>query len=194
MEATSVIFLAQGGSEEQFNRYNPLIDSFHEANSDVTVETIWEPGGAIEVQTKLLTLIASGDAPDVYWAHSYTNAGQAKRSIQMDMNEMIANDDGIGEADFLPAAWKDFTIDGKQIGFPRETTSTIIIYNKELFDQNNVPLPTDDWTWADFENAAAALTSGEGAEKIYGVADFQPEPQHLGQNVAKRWRCLERRS
>ncbi len=172
MEASPVSFLAQGGSESAFNRYNPLIDSFHEANGDIVVETVWEPGGAIEVQVKLLTLIAAGQAPDVYWAHSYTNAGQAKRDIQLDLSEMIASDDSIAEADFLPAAWQDFHIGGKQIGFPRETTSTIIIYNKERFEANNVALPTADWTWADFENAAGALTQGDGAEKIFGIADF----------------------
>lgn len=172
MEATTVSFLAQGGSEVHFSRYNPLVDSFHEANEDITVETVWDPGGAIEVQIKLLTMIAAGQAPDVYWAHSYTNAGQAKRNIQLDLTEMIANDDGINEADFLPAAWNDFHIDGKQIGFPRETTSTVMIYNKELFEANNVALPTDDWTWADFENAAGALTQGEGVDKTFGVADF----------------------
>ena len=50
MEATTVSFLAQGGSESAFNRYNPLIDSFQEANGDISVETVWEPGGAIEVR------------------------------------------------------------------------------------------------------------------------------------------------
>jgi len=171
-EATTVTFLTQGGSEAAFARYEPLIETFQEANPDVMVEPIWEPGGAIEIQTKLLTLIAAGDAPDVYWAHSYTNAGQAKRDIQMDLNEMVEADSAINAADFLPAAWADFNINGRQIGFPRETTSTIMIYNKELFEQNNLPLPVDDWTWADFEEAAATITTGEGAERIFGTADW----------------------
>jgi multiple sugar transport system substrate-binding protein len=171
-EAVTLSFLTQGGSDAALNRYNPLIDQFQEANPDITIEAIWEPGGAIEIQTKLLTLIAAGDAPDVYWAHSYTNAGQAKRNIQMDLNPMIEADAAVSGEDFLPAAWADFSIGGKQIGFPRETTSTIIIYNKQLFEENGVPLPTDDWTWADFEEAAAALTQGEGPERIFGLADW----------------------
>ena len=171
-EVVTVSFLAQGGSEDALNRYKPLMEKFQESNPEVTVEPIWEPGGAIEVQTKLLTLIAAGDAPDIYWAHSYTNAGQAKRNIQMDLNPMIEADSTISGEDFLAAAWADFNINGKQIGFPRETTSTIIIYNKQLFEENDVPLPTDDWTWADFEAAAMALTQGEGPEKIFGLADW----------------------
>ena len=170
--ATAIKFLTQGGAQVAFDRYEPLITSFQEANPDVTVEPIWEPGGAIEIQTKLLTLIAAGDAPDAYWAHSYTNAGQAKRSIQMDLNPFIEADAGVDADLFLPAAWKDFLVGGSQIGFPRETTSTVIIYNKTLFDQNDLPLPTDDWTWDDFMTAVTTISTGEGTERIYGTADW----------------------
>ena len=170
--ATTISFLTQGGNDNDFLRYEPLIENFQGANADITVEPIWEPGGAIEVQTKLLTLIAAGDAPDVYWAHSYTNGGQAKRNIQMDLTDMIASDDAVSPDNFLPAAYADFSVDGKQIGFPRETTSTVLIYNKSLFDQNGVATPTDNWTWGEFMNAAETITSGEGAEKIYGTADW----------------------
>lgn len=127
---TNITFLTQGGDQGAFDRYNPLIDSFQKANPDITVEAIFEPGGAIEVQTKLLTLIAAGEAPDTYWAHSYTNAGQSKRNIQLDITELMASDNGLKADDFLAAAWNDFTMDGKQVGIPRETTSTVIIYNK----------------------------------------------------------------
>ena len=172
MEATAITYLSQGGDEAAINRYQPLIDAFHEANSDVQVNMQLEPGGAIEVQTKLLTLIAAGEAPDAYWAHSYTNAGQSKRDIQLDISDLVAGDDEVNPEDYLPAAWADFSVDGKQIGFPRETTSTVIIYNKELLDAAGVAMPSEDWTWDDFLAAATAVTQGEGAEKIYGMADF----------------------
>lgn len=171
-EATAITYLSQGGDEAAINRYQPLIDEFNEENSDVQVTMQLEPGGAIEVQTKLLTLIAAGDAPDAYWAHSYTNAGQSKRDIQLDVTDFLAADDEINGDDYLPAAWADFNVDGKQVGFPRETTSTVMIYNKELLDAAGVAAPTNDWTWDDFLAAAAAVSSGEGADKVYGMADF----------------------
>ena len=171
-QPVTIRFLTQGGSQSAFDRYEPLIAQFQEANPEIQVEPIWEPGGAIEIQTKLLTLIAAGDAPDTYWAHTYTNAGQAKRNIQMDLGPMIDADPSVNPEDFLTGAWLDFNIGGKQIGIPRETTSTILIYNKQLFEENDIPPPSEDWTWADFEAAAKALTKGEGAERIYGTADW----------------------
>lgn len=182
-EAVTVKFLTQGGNDVAFLRYEPLIASFQEANSNLTIEPIWEPGGAIEVQTKLLTLIAAGDAPDTYWAHSYTNSGQAVRELQLDLNPYLDASDDISGDDFLLAAYKDFQYSDKQIGFPRETTSTVLIYNAELFDKHSLAYPSEGWTWADFVEAAATITEGEGADKIYGTADW-----HLNRNTwIKMW-------
>ena len=166
-----VSFLTQGGGETSFLRYEPLIETFQAENPGIVIKPIWEPGGAIEIQFKLLTLIAAGEGPDTYWAHSYTNAGQAKRDIQMDLGPFLEGS-GISEDTFLRAAWLDFQIDGKQIGFPRETTSTILIYNKELLADAGVSDPADGWTWTDFEAAATAMTSGEGTDRIFGTADW----------------------
>ena len=172
-EATSISFLTQGGGEVAFLRYEPLFENFQAMIPDITIAPIWEPGGAIEIQTKLLTLIAAGDAPDAYWAHSYTNSGQAVRNIQLDLTPFLDADDDISGDDFLLAAYKDFQYEGRQIGFPRETTSTVLIYNVELFDAAGVASPADGWTWADFMEAAQAITSGEGPDKTYGTADWQ---------------------
>ncbi len=171
MAPVEVSFLTQGGGETSFLRYEPLIESFETENPGIKIKPIWEPGGAIELQFKLLTLIAAGEGPDTYWAHSYTNAGQAKRDIQMDLGPFLQNSD-ISEDTFLRAAWLDFQIEGRQIGFPRETTSTILIYNKERLAQAGVSDPADGWTWADFEEAAAAMTMGEGTERVFGTADW----------------------
>ena len=146
MEPTSVSFLTQGGGENAFLRYEPLIESFQAANPDITIAPIWEPGGAIEIQTKLLTLIAAGDAPDAYWAHSYTNSGQAVRNIQLDLNPFIDADDDISGDDFCWQRTRTFSNAGRQIGFPRETTSTVIIYNAELFDSAGMNRPAEGWT------------------------------------------------
>lgn len=171
-EPTAVSFLTQGGSEISLLRYEPLIEDFQAANTGITIDPIWEPGGAIEIQTKLLTLIAAGDAPDSYWAHSYTNSGQAVRNIQLDVNPFLDADDDISGDDFLLAALKDFQYEGRQIGFPRETTSTVIIYNAELFDAAGAARPSDGWTWGDFVEAAAAMTQGEGTDRVFGTADW----------------------
>jgi multiple sugar transport system substrate-binding protein len=45
-----------------------------------------------------------------------------------------------------------------------------IFYNKDLFDAAGVAYPTADWTWDDFADAAAKLTSVEN--DVYGAAVY----------------------
>lgn len=68
-ETTTISFLTQGGEPSE-QRYNPIYEMFQEQDGSVAVEFIWHPGGAIEIQQKLLTLIAGGEAPDMYWTHT----------------------------------------------------------------------------------------------------------------------------
>jgi multiple sugar transport system substrate-binding protein len=57
---------------------------------------------------------------------------------------------------------------------PRETTSTVVCYNKTLFDQAGVKPPTSaDWTWDDFTDMAVKMTKGDGPNKVWGAAGFQ---------------------
>ncbi len=65
---------------------------------------------------------------------------------------------------------KDYEIDGKQYGLPREATTMVTIINKELFQKNGVPLPSAEWTWDDFLKAAQQMTKGDGTQKTWGAA------------------------
>jgi multiple sugar transport system substrate-binding protein len=52
----------------------------------------------------------------------------------------------------------------------REWNNMIIHYNTEMFEQAGLEAPAHDWTWDDFVATAVQLTSGEGADKIFGFA------------------------
>lgn len=54
-------------------------------------------------------------------------------------------------------------------------------YNKDIFDAAGVEYPSNDWTWSDFEKMATELTSGEGANKIYGAH------LHTWQAMVQNW-------
>lgn len=169
--ATNITFLTQGGVDSE-NRYIPIQEMFAEVDPNVTVEMIWHPGGAIEIQQKLLTMIAGGEAPDMYWTHTYINPGLAKRNVPLALDDLFASDTSWSMDDYFAAPIADFQLDGKQYAMPRETTASVMIYNKTLIEESGAPLPTEDWTWDDFVEIARTVTRGEGAEKVYGVANF----------------------
>ena len=169
--STTISFLTQGGADSE-KRYLPLQEIFGEKDPAVTVEFIWHPGGAIEIQQKLLTMIAGGEAPDVYWTHTYINPGLAKRNVPLALDDLFAGDSSWSREDYFPGSVADFQVGGKQYAMPRETTASVMIYNKTLIEASGAALPTADWTWDDFVEIAKTVTTGEGADKVYGVANF----------------------
>jgi len=168
---TTITFLTQGGANSEA-RYNPIYDMFQEQDGTVAVDFIWHPGGATDIQQKLLTLIAGGDAPDVYWTHTYINPGLAARDVPLALDDLFAADDSWSRDEYFAGSVQDFQVNGVQYGMPRETTSTVMIYNKTLLEESGAALPGDDWTWDEFVEIANTVTQGEGAEKIYGVGNF----------------------
>jgi multiple sugar transport system substrate-binding protein len=171
-EQITITFLTQGGTDSE-QRYLPIKDMFDEQDGTVNVEFIWLPGAsAIEIQQKLLTMIAGGEAPDMYWTHTYINPGLAKRAVPLALDDLFASDTSWSTDEFFPGSIADFQLNNQLYAMPRETTASVMIYNKTLLEEAGAPLPTEDWTWDQFVETARMTTKGEGADKVYGVANF----------------------
>jgi multiple sugar transport system substrate-binding protein len=88
-------------------------------------------------------------------------------------NQVIPLNDYI-EADGLDlsmysGAAEELTYEGSIYGLPFRSDIWILYYNKDIFDAAGVDYPTNDMTWSEFDAVARELTSGSGADKIYGA-------------------------
>jgi multiple sugar transport system substrate-binding protein len=61
------------------------------------------------------------------------------------------------------------TVDGKVYSLPFRSDFWLLYYNKDLFDKAGVPYPTNDMTLDQFADMARKVTSGFGADKVYGT-------------------------
>jgi len=167
-----VTYMSQGTDPSDELRYKPLVDEYNAKKGPVTIELIQgDPGGsAATAQGKLIAMVASGTAPDVFWNHAYIAPTLIKLNMLADLQPFFKKDTTMKLSNYFEAPTKDYEFEGKQYGIPREATTTLLVYNKELFGKNGVSLPTDNWTWDDFLKAATQLTKGEGAQKTWGVA------------------------
>jgi multiple sugar transport system substrate-binding protein len=54
---------------------------------------------------------------------------------------------------------------------PQNKTSWVLYYNKDIFDKAGVPYPDSKipMTWDEYREVAKKITSGEGANKVYGA-------------------------
>jgi multiple sugar transport system substrate-binding protein len=167
-----VQFLSQAANLPDEERYKPLVEQYNKLNTGVTIDWVQnaEGSGGVEAQSKVIALAAAGSAPDVFWTHAYVAPNLAKLNITADVAPYIKKDKDFKLSSLFEAPVKDYEMDGKQFGLPREATTMITIINKELFQRNGVTIPTGEWTWDDFLKAAQQMTKGSGTAQTWGAA------------------------
>lgn len=155
-----------------------LADKFVEKNPGVEIDIQDTP--AAEYTNKLGIDLNGGAAADVIMIKDAdTSLSLAEKGQLEDLTPYIEKD-GIDLAMFNGLA-ENFFLADKQIGVPIRTDYYVLYYNKDIFDAAGVEYPSNDMTWAEFEETAKSLTSGEGNDKVYG-AHF-----HTWQAMVENW-------
>lgn len=110
-----------------------------------------------QYQTKLKTLAAAGELPEAFllWPNAMTKEF-AGANLLADINDMLVTNKAWKDT-FVPRALEEFTVAGKTYGAGLGISVTsILFYNKALFDQNKVKVPT---TWDELKTAIKAFSA-----------------------------------
>lgn len=129
--------------------------------------------------TKLLTGSISKTVGDLAWLVTTQNFNLFQsKGLVLPVDDFIAAD-GHDLSPYLKAALDAVTIDGKLYMIPTGFHGGPIsmFYNKKLFDEAGVAYPTPEWTLAEFEAAATALTKPENDQ--FGVVLPLDNPEAL---------------
>ncbi len=121
--------------------------------------------------SKILTRIAGGDAPDIIAAEVGLFTNFYSKGVFLSLTPFIENDESFILDDFFSPIIKHFTIENDIYGMPRDIAPfACIYYNKNIFDQNNIPYPNDNWDWDVLLDVAKRLTirDEKGKVKRYG--------------------------
>lgn len=154
------------GNQEEIDRKTQWTEEFNAQSDSIHVKLEAIPEGFHE---KLTVQISSNTLSDLVQIAGDFGGAYFKDDIFAPLDAYI-------EKDGLEGAWVDslmsgLSYNGSVYAAPTTFYSGFIIYNKTMFEENNVPLPTNDWTEEEFLAAAKALTQGEGSDKVWGV-DF----------------------
>ena len=142
-------------SSEKGGMLDALKEECEKANPDIEINYIKVPGQ--EYYTKLLTMIASGDVPDMAMLGNDWLAPYASKGALEPLDRLIASKK-FPMKEIYPSVQACLKYKGKTYALPRDTTSNVLFYNKKLFDQAGVKYPSENWKWADFLAAAKTLT------------------------------------
>lgn len=112
----------------------------------------------VDYLTKLNTLIAAKDAFDLMQMGG--NFPTYQDNIEY-LNDYIKRG-VIDVTDITPAFLGITTFEGNVIGLSSGTNTIGLAYDPAIFKKANVAVPTDNWTWAEYEKAAIDITKATG--------------------------------
>ena len=177
----------EGGPEEDEIVERSLRD-FEAANPGLRVRRI-NPGDAGSFYTKLQTMMAAGEPPDVFYVGNERIPSFASLGLLEPLDRFVEADAASTEpgalrlGDFYPQVVDAFRYDGENAGrgtlwgIPKDFTTVGFYYNKDVFRRAGVPFPRPDWTWDDFIETARAIgrSTGPDGERLVG-AEFVTWP------------------
>ena len=153
------------GSPEEIDIVTKSMEGWQKEHSEIQVRFEHTPYSGYD--SKILTRVAGGAAPDVIAAEANYFVTFATRGVFLGLNQFIKQDANFKLDDFFGSIIDRFTVDGEVYAIPRDVAPfACVFYNKDLFDQAGLPYPTDDWTWDEMLELAKKLTKRDTSGRI----------------------------
>lgn len=154
VDTREVIQFASWGSKSEISILKPILADFEKENPDIKVDFMHIPQNYFQ---KIHLLFASNTAPDVIFINNfylpvYANAGLLE-PLQADNN-------------FYKKSLEALSWGNTLYAIPRDVSNLVLFYNRDMFRKNNLPSPTDDWTFDEFLNIAQKLTH----DGVFGIS------------------------
>lgn len=144
-----------------------LIEDFNKEYPNIKVNITLTPFD--QYFTKLQTQAAGGELPDVFWMNGPNVQLYASEGMLEPLTSLI-DSDAIDPANY-PSAMNDlYTFEDSMYAVPKDFDTIGLWYNTRLFEEAGVEIPTEDWTWEDFHQAAKTISEKLGSQGVYGFA------------------------
>lgn len=145
-----------------------------------TIADEWSEKSGVKVNINVVTWdsywtlleagATGGEMPDVFWMHSNTAQLYMENDLLLNLDDYIAADDAIDLSNYYEGIVTLYNSNGSQYALPKDHDTIALLYNEALFEKYGVETPTDDWTWEDLYEAAAAITEAGKEDGVYGFA------------------------
>lgn len=142
--------------------YQPLIDAYTAKNPNVTIEMV--DLGSSDYSNALITQLTGNADLDVVCVKDIPGYANLVKGGYLSP----LNDAGV-DTSVYGGTIEQITVDGSFYALPFRSDHWVIFYNKDAFDKAGVAYPTNDMTMAEYDALARAVTSGTGADKVYGA-------------------------
>lgn len=169
--ATGQLSFMVFGDPAEKAAYEALVTAFNVIHPQIGVELMHIPSQA-DYRQRLGADFAAGTPADVVLINYRRYAPFAAKGVLEPLGPYLDKSTMIKVEDFYAKAVEPYYWQGTLFCIPQNLSSLVVYYNKDLFDQADVPYPSNEWTWAEFLEAAKAITQdtdSDGMTDIYGL-------------------------
>ena len=148
------------------------MQTFTERQPAIPVTLDWGASDLAQYFTKLTAMTAGGAPPDLFYTHVYYAVDVVAQQIPLRLDPLVAKDHSFQLDNFYPASLDDFRVKDQLTALPQLTTSSVLYFDRTLFQKNGVAEPAADWTWDTFVENAGRLTRSYATPKQWGTNGF----------------------
>jgi len=145
-----------------------IINEWNKKNEKIKVEYIQVDWGSIH--DYLITAFETGEAPDIFHYASYGVLEFGNRGYVENVFPLLSEE---LKKDLHPVALETITKNGEVWGIPILWEGDITVYNKEIFKEEGIDIPTSEnpWNFEDLRAAAKKLTTirDDGSVERWGM-------------------------
>jgi len=165
------------GSPNEVQDVKSAIDQFKQIHSHIRIVPIPVSG---PYYTKLDSMLAAGDPPDIMYVSDSRLAQLAHDHVLKNLYPMIAARLNAGRMrwfnEYYPKVLGAFRLGTRQhpayYGLPKDFSTMVMYINVRLFRQARLPIPYNGWTWRTFQHDVKLITirCQTGRAPIFGGA------------------------
>lgn len=173
-QAVEIRWRTRPDNKQEQDVYQKISDEVSAKLKDKGITLKYDPAPVTGYEDKLKAEFSGGNAPDVVWIPGASTADYANLGVIADLMPLASADSNFKLTDYYDAPMKELQNNGKLWGLPRDISTLVIYYNKDLLKAAGAPDPAElaakgEWNWDNFLKVAKAATNPD--KKQYGF-DF----------------------
>lgn len=182
-------FWATPTQEPAFQRAKERFEALHPGVRVQLINIPWS-----QYNNQLVTMAAGRSSPDVVLIDRIWASEMMGRGAFADISGFLENDPDFSLEDFTPGINDYFRQNDGLYGLMAHYSVLLLLYNRDLFDEEGIDYPNENWTWEDLEEAALRLSkdrTGNGVIDQFGtslpVAEYATMSSFIWQNGGGFW-------
>ncbi len=164
--------------------WSEFYPQFQEANPNIEVEFLPDPGGANRREGALSAMVA-GNAPDLTeWCCSSSTFFMQKGETLNLQPYIDADSEEVNLDDYYAGQFDPWNVNGDIHLMPRFTGTQVIYFNKDMFDEKGVEYPSQEWgtwNWEDYTNTLRQFADATVQPQLWGTSNYGLNANWLSQ-------------